>query len=195
MPLMAAGVKQVLDFLHLRKYIILGHSMGGYVALDLAAKYPDHIKGLLLFYSTALADSIEKKASRLQAAELAEQNHRSFIRISLPLLFRPKSRRMYQSEISKLKREAVLMTKEGVKAALLGMRVRKDYLELLENAHFPIGFISGAHDPVISLESLKLQHQAKAVQFVEITDNGHMGHIEDRAICMNKISEFASTVF
>lgn len=40
---------------------IIGHSMGGYIALAFAAFYPEKVNSLGLFHSTAFADSEEKK--------------------------------------------------------------------------------------------------------------------------------------
>ena len=57
----AEMVKAVLNHLHLRKYIIIGHSMGGYIALAYSKLFPQNIKGLCLMNSTALPDSEEKK--------------------------------------------------------------------------------------------------------------------------------------
>ncbi|RYF63359.1 MAG: alpha/beta fold hydrolase, partial [Cytophagaceae bacterium] len=36
--------------------VLIGHSMGGYIALAAAEKYPDRVKGIVLFNSTAFAD-------------------------------------------------------------------------------------------------------------------------------------------
>lgn len=61
MELMAKSVKAVMDHLKLKRYVIIGHSMGGYVALAFADLFPDNLKGLGLYHSTAYPDSEEKK--------------------------------------------------------------------------------------------------------------------------------------
>ena len=58
---MANTVKAVLSHLSLRKFIFIGHSMGGYVALAFAKLYPENIKGLCLLNSTYEADDLERK--------------------------------------------------------------------------------------------------------------------------------------
>ena len=72
---MALAVKEVLKLLRLRKYIIIGHSMGGYVSLAFAEKYPKHIKGLCLLNSTAQADTEERKELRSRACKIAKTNY------------------------------------------------------------------------------------------------------------------------
>ena len=51
MELMAKCVKSVMDHLRLKTYVIVGHSMGGYVALAFADLFPDNLKGLCLYHS------------------------------------------------------------------------------------------------------------------------------------------------
>src|SRR5688572_10399341 len=64
MEMLAQCVKAVLDKVGVRRYILVGHSMGGYVALTFAELYPENICGLCLFNSTSYADSEEKKKER-----------------------------------------------------------------------------------------------------------------------------------
>ena len=94
----AALVKAVLEELGIDKYTVIGHSMGGYIALALAEIYPEDLKGLCLMNSTSMADSDEKKLNRDRAVEAVENNHRSFIRIAIPGLFAPKSRDRFENK-------------------------------------------------------------------------------------------------
>lgn len=187
---MAEAVRFVLQHLRLKKYFVVGHSMGGYVSLALAEMNPDSIRGLMLFYSTAAADSEEKQEQRNRAVDLVKENHKSFVRVSLPMLFRPKSRRMYSEEIKAIKKEGVKLPKQGIIAALEGMKVRSDKEGILHFSPFDIAFVSGVHDPVLNIEELKEQHEAPKVRSVCITENGHMGHIEDRDQTLKAIQDF-----
>ncbi|MEO0065555.1 MAG: hypothetical protein RI983_881, partial [Bacteroidota bacterium] len=54
--------------------VVLGHSMGGYIALSFARHYPNHLKALGLVHSTAYADSEEKKSVRLKSMEFIREN-------------------------------------------------------------------------------------------------------------------------
>src|SRR6187402_3467112 len=58
----------------IKKSVLIGHSLGGYVALAMIEKRPDLFVGLGLFHSTALADSAEKKDSRTKVVEFVEKN-------------------------------------------------------------------------------------------------------------------------
>src|ERR1044071_7202110 len=50
MERMADVVKGVMDELGLRRYAMVGHSMGGYVALAFAERYKENLCGLCLFH-------------------------------------------------------------------------------------------------------------------------------------------------
>ena len=92
MELMADAVNAVLEKLNLRKIFLAGHSMGGYTGLAFAEKYPDKIKGLCLFHSTANADSEERKENRNRALEIVKKNHKKFINQIIPLWFAKENR-------------------------------------------------------------------------------------------------------
>ncbi len=62
---MADDLAGLLDHLGIEKVALAGHSMGGYVALAFAKKYPQRVSGLGLVASQAAADSPERKAATL----------------------------------------------------------------------------------------------------------------------------------
>ncbi len=186
---MADLVKALIDHKKLRKVILVGHSMGGYVALAFAERYPEHIKGVVLMNSTASADSTSKQKDRDRAIKLVKENHKAFIRTAIPLLFRPKNRRNFKEEIGHVKKQALQTSKQGIIAALEGMKVRADREVLLHFAPYPFLFIAAKNDPVFPFEALQEQLQAKKVTPC-ITENGHMSHIEDFDMMLNSIKQF-----
>lgn len=188
---MAGAVKAVLSQLKIRKASFVGHSMGGYVALAFGDLYPDNVKGICLFFSTSRADSPIKKKSRNQAIEVVKKNHKSFIRIAFPMLFRSKFRKAFKVEMKNAKKEALLTKKQGVIAALEGMKRRPSREMILKFAPYPIHFISGKKDPVIPLETVKSQIKvSEKVSGVILKEPGHMGHIEASAECLEEILNF-----
>tara|TARA_R110001583_G_scaffold80871_1_gene216508 strand:+ start:902 stop:1684 length:783 start_codon:yes stop_codon:yes gene_type:complete len=175
----AIMVKAVLNNLKLRKYILVGHSMGGYVGLSFSKLFPNNIKGLCLMNSTALADSKEKKINRNRAIEAVKQNHKTFVRIAIPMLFSEKNRALFPSEIKEVTNEALKISPQGIIAALEGMKIRKDTTSLFKEAKFPILMIIGKQDPALDYNSLIAQTKNTNVQVIEFPD-GHMSHLENK---------------
>lgn len=178
---MAEAVREVIRHLKLRRVSLLGHSMGGYVALAYAETFPDEVKTLVLYQSTAKADSKWKKRDRLRAMALIKQNHKSFIRQSIPALFRPVNRKRYRSEINELKEEALKMPLQGIIAALDGMRQRPSRELLLKFPPYPVHIVASDRDPRIPLdECIELSKLSESVELHVLKGCGHMSYIENK---------------
>ena len=189
MEKMALYVKAVLDSLKIRKFVLVGHSMGGYVALAMVEKYPDNVKGLCLFHSTSRSDSEEKKGNRDKAIALVKRDHKSFIRTAIPLLFRPKNRKIFSTELKTIKKQALSTSKQGVIAALEGMKIREDREVILNFSPFPKFMIIGKYDTALNYNSLIEQASSKNMESIEFKI-GHMGHIEARDESLASIKAF-----
>lgn len=175
----AQMVKAVLNHLRLRKYVLVGHSMGGYVALAFSKLFSERVKGLCLMNSTALPDSEEKKLSRDRAIKAVKQNPKSFVKIAIPMLFSEKNREIFTEEIKQITLEASQMSHQGIIAALEGMKIRKNQVSIFKTANFPIQMIIGKQDPALDYESLISQTKNTKVKVIEFPD-GHMSHIENK---------------
>ena len=178
MEAMAEAVKAVLDSLEITKATFIGHSMGGYVALAFAEKNPKTLKGLCLMNSTALADTEEKKLNRDRAIIAVKQNHKTFIRLAINNLFRPKNRIIFSNQIKELIQSALNTPLQGIIAALEGMKIRENRQHIFKSTHFFKMLIVSKKDPVLEYNSLINQVQETDVFIAELPD-GHMSHIEN----------------
>ena len=193
MKFMADVAKELLNLLQIDDFVVIGHSMGGYVSLAMAEKYADNCKGFGLFHSHALADSTEAKINRGRAIQVVRENHKDFISGFIPELFALRNQEKYAAEIKELQVESRQMEKEGIIAALAGMRQRSEKLNLLKNSSVPVMFIIGKKDPRTPLDLMYQQISLPEHSEVLILDNvAHMGFIEDRNTCLNFISDFTN---
>ncbi|MCB0423252.1 MAG: alpha/beta hydrolase [Mangrovimonas sp.] len=178
-------------FLHLklRKYVLLGHSMGGYVALALAEKHPDNLKGLCLINSTSRADSEERKQNRERAIKAVKENPKIYTAISIANLFAENNREKFKKEIEELKAEALKMSVQGIIAALEGMKRRPDREGLLHFSPYKKMLILGEKDPVLNYQENVEQVKNTDVKLVEFPD-GHMSFIENESVFLLKIMHF-----
>ena len=190
----AKMVIAILKHLRLRKYVIVGHSMGGYIALEMTKLAPSSIKGLCLMNSTALADTQEKQLNRERAIVAVKQNHKTFIRVAIPMLFSEKNREIYTSEIKNITNEALKMSPQGIIAALEGMKIRKNNRNIYLTTTFPIQMIIGKQDPALEYQSLINQTKNMRVQVVEFPD-GHMSHIENKEELIKTLLQFSKVCF
>jgi pimeloyl-ACP methyl ester carboxylesterase len=186
---MAEVIKGLLDELKIKKAFLVGHSMGGYVSLAIAEMYPDLVKGIVLMNSNARADSPSKKKDRDRAIKVVKENHKAFIRVAIPNLFRPKNRRILRETVNEVKAKALKTSKQGIIAALEGMKIRPDREVLLHFGPYPVLLIAGKNDPAIPYAIVEEQLQAENVTPL-ITENGHMAHLEDTEEVVKGIKKF-----
>jgi len=190
----AEMVKAVLNHLRLKKYVLIGHSMGGYIALEFAKLFPSNLKGLCLMNSTALADSKEKKTNRNRAIKAVKQNYKTFVRIAIPMLFSEENKTIFTSEVEQITNEALQISSQGIIASLEGMKIRKNNTSLYKNTNYPIQLIIGKQDPALEYASLINQTKNTKVQVVEFPD-GHMSHIENKDELIKKLTSFVKQCF
>jgi pimeloyl-ACP methyl ester carboxylesterase len=175
----ADAVHAVLSELRIRKVILVGHSMGGYVALAFAELCPEYVKGLVLLNSTATADSEERKVNRDRAIRAVKQSFVNFISLSISNLFSEGNRERLATEIEIVKNKALKTPLQGVVASLEGMKIRNDREVLLHLTTFPKLLVLGEKDPVLPHNETKQQVENTEVELVVFPD-GHMSHIENK---------------
>lgn len=160
--------------------ILVGHSMGGYVALDFASHYPEQLRGLILLHSQAAADNVEKKRSRDEHIQFLEKNGMAkYAARLIPALYHTKYRESHKELIGTWVERAAKYNQKGVSLALQCMRDRKDHTDTLGALKCPVGIIAGGIDPLIPREvSLKESHLAALTSFHLLEEVGHMGMIE-----------------
>ena len=183
----------VLISLRIRKIVLIGHSMGGYVALAFAELYPDYVKGLFLLNSSSRADSDERKINRDRAIKAVKQNHTNFVRISITNLFSEDNREVLAKEIEKVKLQALKTPLQGIVASLEGMKIRKDREVLLHFAPYPIQLVLGKKDGVLIYDDTVDQIEGTKVELTTFPD-GHMSHIENEKELKIVLLEFLKKV-
>lgn len=186
-------VHHVLNELKIRKAVLIGHSMGGYVALAFAELYPDTVKGIVLVNSTSRADTDERKRNRERAIVAVKQNYSAFIRMSIANLFCEDNRERLADSIEEVKLEALNTPLQGIVAALEGMKIRKDREVMLHFAPYPIQLILGKKDGVLLYEENRDQIIDTHVQLTTFED-GHMSHIENQAELLAVLRGFLKRV-
>lgn len=196
MEMMAGVVKEVLDSLSINKCVIAGHSMGGYVSLAFARKYPEMMKGLVLFHSHARADSPPAKKNRERTIEAVRKNHTGFIHNFIPSLFAKDNVSGFSVEIEKLRNRSASTSRKGIIAALEGMKSRESGLSVLTEIDAPVLFIAGKKDARIPVDTVIEQAVLPAHSEMLILEGvGHMGYIEASHVTLSAVRSFAERAY
>ncbi len=191
MELMADVVHGVMHHLGLRRYFMVGHSMGGYVSLAFAQKYPASLKGICLFNSTAMPDDAARKKVRDKAIKVAKKDHLKYVEVTLEGFFSADFRKKNDKKIAALIETAQAISAKGIVACLHGMKDRPGYLDMLAESNLPVLFIAGENDKTVPLESLRLQAgKVPNSTLAVIADCGHIGYLEKPHQCLKALKKF-----
>jgi len=179
------------------KALLVGHSMGGYVALALAESQPEMVAGLVLFHSTALPDTDEKKANRDKNVDFIRRHGvGKFMDSFIRPLFAPANQDQMQEPQQFLAAIGKATPETAVLGGLRAMRDRADRTQVLREATFPVLFIGGKDDAAVALESLMPQLALPAQSHALLLSNvGHLGYLEAPELTQRAVVDFAGVVF
>ncbi|MFM7646352.1 MAG: alpha/beta fold hydrolase [Sphingomonadales bacterium] len=162
-------------------HCLVGHSMGGYIALAYGERYMQRLNGLGLFHSTAYADTPAKKSTRKKAIEFVSENGAdAFLRIAIPGLFAPPTAALRPELIEKQIEEAHNFLSSSIVSYYSAMMIRPDRSAVLTSFQRPVLFISGNYDTLIPCDDLLQQAKiTKKGYFYTLEQSGHMGMLEE----------------
>lgn len=172
----------------IHRCILVGHSLGGYVALAMARKQSDQFPGLILFHSTAMADSDEKKESRSKAVTFVRQNGaEKFTSNFIEPLFVDGN----NPAVARVREIAKQASAQAVIAYTEAMRDRKSHEPFLRAFQNPILFLAGQKDQGIPIASV--HQQAAFCQKAEVhtlVHSAHMGMFEQETEALQVLGDF-----
>jgi pimeloyl-ACP methyl ester carboxylesterase len=184
----------ILQQIHIpedEKVILIGHSMGGYTAIELCKLLGNKVSGLCLLHSTATADSSEKKEARLRAIEAVQQNKALYNRTVIVSLFAEKKREQLRTQIEQSIEDANAMDTNAIVQALHSMRNRADNVAFLKQRSFPLFYFLGTEDSRLPISELQAELELLPGAVASIAENtGHMGHME----CTDLVAEFIQRI-
>jgi pimeloyl-ACP methyl ester carboxylesterase len=160
--------------------ILIGHSMGGYIAADIAARFPDQTHSLVLFHSKVSNDSESKKTDRARAIDLSEANTSLYISTMLRNTFSPVNLARLKTGLEELIISAQQrVTHECIKACHTAMMNRNNYSAVFDTGDIRRYYFLGSDDNAIPFSGLQNELSNVPNENVWLVDGiGHMGHIE-----------------
>ena len=177
-------------------FTLMGHSMGGYIALAFAEQYAHRLTGLGLIHSTAFADSEEKKEIRKKSISFL-QNHSTstFLETMIPGLYSDAFRQLQPETIREHLRRSASYKKEVLIAWHEMMMNRPDRSAILKQFPKPILFVIGTEDKAVLLEDSLAQCYWPVHHHVTILEGvAHMGMLEKPIEVTTAIHEFLKQV-
>jgi pimeloyl-ACP methyl ester carboxylesterase len=179
-----------MDALQIQHPIVLGHSLGGYVALALLERMGDRIKAIGLLHSTAYADDLEKKELRNRVIIfLKKHGAAKFVSSFVPQLFPEHRRKELSGAMAHAIEDGQRSSLEGLLAYTVAMRDRKDRLAVLEQFEGPKLLLAGTIDGAVKIESSRAQ-QGAFTHYIELEGVGHLGMVEEKEKTLAVVQDF-----
>lgn len=176
----AEAVRAALTAAGVGRAVLVGHSMGGYVALALAEKYPGLVAGLGLFHSSALPDNAHDAERRARNhAFLAAHGVAAFAEEFLQPQLSPTHRESLNNYVAQLQAIAAAVPLAVALGNLDAMAQRPDRRAVLEKATYPVLFIAGKDDHAVPPE--KTHEESLLPDYCTVlwlAGVGHLGFFE-----------------
>lgn len=190
MELYAEAIKATLIAAGEEKAVIIGHSMGGYIALALAQNSPEIFSGLGLFHSSAVEDDEEKRSGRTKTAEfINEHGSAAYMRTAVDNYVSDEEK--HANLLKDLLEKAAKFDAETMTQQVLAMRERPDRTNILKEFKKPVLFVIGSDDKLMPAESLLEQVSlAEKVQVSVLKESGHLGMLEEPDNAAAAVREF-----
>lgn len=192
----AKEIKNWLRELSINKCLVVGHSLGGYIALSMARQYPELIKGFCLFNSSAFADSEDKKENRNKLIDHIKNNGvESFIKTFVPSLFYEERISEFEDKIAMIREDGLKVSPETVMGYAAAMRDRPDATEILKSNSRSTLIIAGEEDKNVPKEvSLAMARYIENKNFHVLPASAHMSMYEQQDKAAEVIKDFAHEI-
>lgn len=177
-----------------RGCVLIGHSMGGYITLAFAEKYPEVLNAFGLFHSSAFADSEEKKESRRKGiAFIKKAGAFEFLKTSTPNMYSPKTKEESPGLIEEHLASVRNFSAEALVLYYEAMMQRPDRTGVLRNSAVPVFFVMGRHDNAVPLEDALKQCHLPPLSYIHLLENsGHTGMKEEPETANQLLTGFVS---
>ncbi|WP_276484962.1 alpha/beta fold hydrolase [Paraflavitalea pollutisoli] len=195
---LAASVKQILtaELLENETVAMIGHSMGGYITLAFAEKYPEQLNAIGLFHSTAYADNEEKKATRQKGIEFMLQHGAAkFIQQTTPNMFAPAYKKAHPEVVQEIVDRYSNFSTESLVRYYESMMSRPDRTDILKKTALPVLLIAGEYDTAIPKEHTMQQSYLPALSYIHLLQYaGHMGMLEEPTRSNSILADFLEDI-
>lgn len=195
-PDFAAVPEAIRQEEQIQQMVIIGHSMGGYISLAYAQKFPDTLKGLGLFHSSAYEDPPEKKESRKKSMEfIRKYGAAPYVEQSLPGLFSDHFKNQHPEKIQEQIDRYANFNPDSLVQYLEAMMNRKDKIQVLKSIGAPVLFIMGEEDKAVPLKDCLEQSHLPQISYIHIlADTAHMGMFENTNLCNSFVDRFLKQI-
>jgi 3-oxoadipate enol-lactonase len=191
---LADDIVSFVELLHIRNPVIVGISMGGYIALDIEERYPELLGALVLSNTKAEADTEEIKGRRrAQILVLEKGGVGQFVETSAPRRLSRKTLDEKPWVLDFVKMLNLSVRSEVLVSTLEAMMEKKDYTIMLPKIKKPVLITFGTEDVLIPKTAAPMMHEKiSGSELVSIEGTGHVSNLENSSQYSSTLDAFLS---
>ena len=192
----AADVARVMDDAGIRKAVLAGESIGGYILFEFWRRMRERVSALILCNTKAGADSEEARANRLRSAEDVEKRGvEPFIESMIPKLLGESTRSNRPDLVDAARAMMVKMTPAGIAATQRGMAARPDSTPTLATMNVPVLIVTGDEDVLTGVaEAELLQRHIPSSTLKVVGRAGHYTVFEQHEQAARLVRQFLDSL-
>jgi YbgC/YbaW family acyl-CoA thioester hydrolase len=193
----ADDLAALLDTLGVEDVVLVGLSMGGYIAFEFLRHWRGRVRGLALVDTRAEADTADGRRARDAAAALArEGGAKAIADAMLPKLLSSATERDQPRVIAQVRRMIERTPVAGIAGALAAMRDRPDSTPLLGTlGALPTVVIVGEDDEITPAPAARAMADAiPHARLVTIPDAGHVTPLEQPDVLIGTLMAFLESI-
>ena len=196
MEIFVDDLGSIINHLKLKKPVLCGLSMGGYISLRAVERMQEKFRALILCDTKSIADNDEARLKRAEAIKRIngggfEGFINEFVANCFYDEFISENRKEFETVLNKSKKNSPI----GVKGCLLAMAARTDTSNTLNKISVPTLIICGSEDKLSSPDvMMAMADKIKDSEFVLVEGAGHMTPIEKPKIVTDAIRNFLKRI-
>jgi 3-oxoadipate enol-lactonase len=182
----------LLDHLLIKKAILCGLSMGGYIALRTFEKHPDRVCGLILCDTKSEPDTNFAKINRTVTMKAVKTlGVPAFAEDFVKAIFWEKTFERNPSVIAFIKQIICANSPRGICGTLLALASRTDTTPVLSSIHIPTCIIVGEHDTLTPPSEAQTMHTMIAGSELHLLPHAaHMSNLENAQEFNERLTTF-----
>ena len=193
----AEDLKNILQFLQIKKANILGYSMGGRLALTFAILFEEYTKVLILeSASPGLASIDEREKRKINDASLAEKIVQegivNFVDYWQSIALFESQKKLSDEKKAIIYKQRISNDEVGLANSLLGMGtgVQPSWWDHLSNIQVPILLLTGEYDRKFCHIAKEMKQRFLQCEWENVLKVGHAIHVENPEKFGKIVSEF-----
>lgn len=185
-PISYFSISQVAIYIYQKylmneKYVIVGHSMAGYIALAIGEYFPHCVEKIILLHSHPLPDNPSRRLNRIKSLKEVDENIEDFLKKT--------AERLSNIPYKELKKYMIFSSSEVLKQSMLAMADRPERTHVLQKIKTLI--IHGTRDSFLPIDEVKEKIVNKGLALYAEVDSMHMSMLETPHSLSKIILDFA----